>query len=55
MAISETPHLMYFAMRLLFTELSKSQTVEQIEAPVPFNIDADKMKKSTDQREGVVN
>jgi transposase len=40
----------YYYLRYVFTELPKAQTVEQIEALLPFNLDADKIRKSIDLR-----
>ena len=40
----------YYYLHYVFTELPKAQTVEQIETLLPFNLDADKIRKSIDPR-----
>ncbi len=40
----------FYYLRYVFKELPKAQTLEQIEALLPFNVDADKIKESIDQR-----
>ena len=40
----------YYYLRYVFQELPMAQTVEQIEALLPFNVDPNKIKNSIDQR-----
>lgn len=44
----------YYYLCYVFTELPKAQTVEQIEALLPFNLDADKIRKSIGVRVGFI-
>ena len=39
----------YYYLRYVFKELPKAQSLEQIEALLPFNVNADKIKESIDQ------
>ncbi len=40
----------FYYLRYVFKELPKAQTLEQIEALLPFNLDADKIRESIDLR-----